>query len=179
MAIPVQNSVQTNVRGPFAGMIAVDRLRDKMSGFALADAKASGAALLKGADWGECVFFNNWKNRTIVPSGTSSTGTRAAGTRTNYVDGLICHEHYELGTFKKEDSLPILRKGVIWTSQTVGTIVAGDPVYWDTSAGKLATGTGSAAGDLLLYGFNFLTGGSAGSLVMLEVNLPGYSVVKT
>ena len=81
---------------------------------------------------------------------------------------------------KKDMEVAIVRKGVLWTNHTVGTVTAGETGTLDSttnSLGKVQSGA-AASGDVTYYGLQFLSGAAAGKLVQLQVNLPGYFIKK-
>ena len=79
---------------------------------------------------------------------------------------------------KKDFEIAIIRKGALWTDHTVGAITAGSVVRLDkttASLGKFKT-TAATTNDVTYYGLQFLSGGAAGTLQKLQVNLPSYFV---
>lgn len=175
-----QTTVTTALKGPFAGMLVRTRPFDAITAYSK-DASADKTDDPLGGDaqidanqvqWGEPLYFDNWKNKTVKP-------TKAAAAD-RHIHGFLIHQATEDGKQGPEQTLAVLRKGVIWVPSTIieGTPAAGSNVIWDVSEGKLSTAA-AATGDITFYGLNF-TGQESGSgtdkIYELEVNLPNYKV---
>ena len=79
---------------------------------------------------------------------------------------------------KKDLEIAILRKGALWTDYTAGAVTAGSVARLDkttTTLGRFKT-TAATTNDVTYYGLQFLSGGAAGTLQKLQVNLPSYFV---
>lgn len=162
-----QSTTSLNIKAVFPGVVAQDRLYDKMTGF---------AALANNLTHGAPAFFRNFNNRTVVATGATVTGTTRA-TRTTFCDGIVMYESKTGGSPSKVgDEVSILRKGVIWVL-TSGAVTAGEAVYLDLSdSGNLVTGGTKATGDITFYGLNFVSSTAAAGLALLEVNFPNHYV---
>lgn len=123
-------------------------------------------------NWGDAVYIpdNEYADDKIVVRKLNAANKAK-------LFGFVSFEHRQRNlsnqTISVNQDVPIMIKGVIWVSNTAGTIVAGNKLRVDASTVKLQT-SAAQTGDVTYHGAMFLTGGAADTLVKLFLNFPNY-----
>ena len=176
----VQTTVNLAPKKAFAGLIAQgDRVTDVMTGVA----KDPNGTL----KYGDLVYFSGYKGSGTTDAnapvevkkcvtGQTPDGIVAIEFRSpNNLFSSIPGDSTDKSLIQMDQTVPVLRKGVIWFS-AAGAITAGRTAVYDDSAATLISPATAGSGDTTLYGIEFLSGRTDAGLILLEVNLPNYKV---